>query len=542
CGGPGWATTQVYPATQTTPDDVRGKATMSGSLGLIEVFISYSHKDQRLRDQLETHLSNMKRKNIITAWHDRKNIITAWHDRMILPETEWKGQIDRHLESAQVILLLVSADFLASDYCYDVEMERALERHESGEALVIPVILRPCDWGQLPFGKLQALPTNGRPVTAWRNRDAAFADVVLNIERALEQRVNLSGPRESTKYSVMLSARIDDVDPEKLDRIMVHLREIAGDAEITLRKVEEGSVVLFLEGTQKTAEILEYLINTGMLKDVYGWRIKGVGLSPDPPEANRAEGVDDRGDFGEIRSIEKNGDTIRRILEQLRTRLGVIPFVGAGLSIPSGFPGWTDFLITQAQAMGMQGEIAQMLKSGLYEEAAEELERALSPFGFKSAIEDAYGDHVLVGKEISGAVRLIPRLARGPVITTNFDHILERVFDIERSPFELIVCGARPDLISKALQQHRRQLIKLHGDWEESMDRILTKKEYQVHYGGEDGQTVDLNRPLPRMIKTFLTGRALLFLGCSLNRDRTVQVLERTVSESPEIGHYAIVE
>ena len=124
----------------------------------IEVFYSYAHEDEELVKELRKHLSILKRQGVIRDWYDRE--ITAG--------TDWKGQIDQHLNSAGVILLLVSADFLASDYCYDVEMTRALERHDQGEARVIPVILRrSMDWQGAPFGKLQSLPTDGKPVTSW---------------------------------------------------------------------------------------------------------------------------------------------------------------------------------------------------------------------------------------------------------------------------------------------------------------------------------------------------------------------------------------
>ena len=122
----------------------------------IEVFFSYSHKDERYREELIKALGILK----------RQGVVREWHDRMIAAGTEWKGQIDDHLNTAGVILLLISADFVASDYCYDVEMARALERHDKGEARVIPVILRPVDaWHEAPFGKLQALPRDGSP---WR--------------------------------------------------------------------------------------------------------------------------------------------------------------------------------------------------------------------------------------------------------------------------------------------------------------------------------------------------------------------------------------
>jgi hypothetical protein len=103
---------------------------------LIHLFYSYSHEDESLRDELAKHLSVLKRQGVISEWHDRK----------IGAGDEWKGAIDKNLEEAQVILLLVSASFLASDYCWDVETKRAIERHDRGEARVIPVILRECDW------------------------------------------------------------------------------------------------------------------------------------------------------------------------------------------------------------------------------------------------------------------------------------------------------------------------------------------------------------------------------------------------------------
>lgn len=143
----------------------------------IEVFFSYSHKDEGLRDKLVNHLSILKRKNIICDWYDRD--ITAG--------TEWEGQIDEHLESSQVILLLISADFLASDYCYDIELKRAMKRHESGEARVIPIILRDVDWKGADFGKLQALPKNAKPVTSWNNEDEAFTDVAKGIRKAVDE-------------------------------------------------------------------------------------------------------------------------------------------------------------------------------------------------------------------------------------------------------------------------------------------------------------------------------------------------------------------
>ena len=130
----------------------------------VEVFFSYAHEDEALRDELEKHLAILKWQGVITGWHDRK----------IGAGREWEGEISTHLNTARVILLLISPDFLASDYCYDVEMKRAMQRHDAREARVIPVILRPVDWKGAPFGKLQALPTDAKSVTTWTNQDEAF--------------------------------------------------------------------------------------------------------------------------------------------------------------------------------------------------------------------------------------------------------------------------------------------------------------------------------------------------------------------------------
>ena len=145
----------------------------------IEVFFSYSHRDEDLRDELAKHLSILK----------RQGVISAWHDRQITDGSEWAGEIDTHLSSADIILLLISADFIASDYCWDIELKQAMERHEAKEACVIPVILRPSDWHGAPFGKLQALPKNAQPVTSWTNRDEAFLNVAQGIRRTVEHMV-----------------------------------------------------------------------------------------------------------------------------------------------------------------------------------------------------------------------------------------------------------------------------------------------------------------------------------------------------------------
>jgi O-acetyl-ADP-ribose deacetylase (regulator of RNase III) len=142
----------------------------------VHVFISYAHADEDLRKELGKQLAILQRQGVIRTWTDRK----------ISAGTEWQGQIDSHLNTAQIILLLISPDFIASDYCYDVELKRALGRHDSGEARVIPIILRPTYWENAPFAKLQALPPEAKPVTSWPDRDSALLAVAQGIAAAVQ--------------------------------------------------------------------------------------------------------------------------------------------------------------------------------------------------------------------------------------------------------------------------------------------------------------------------------------------------------------------
>ncbi|ACF00311.1 hypothetical protein I8G32_01634 [Rhodopseudomonas palustris] len=154
-----------------------------------KVFFSYSHADEALRDQIETQLALLKRQGIIDVWHDRR----------IGAGREFAREIDQHVESDEIILLLVSADFLASDYCYEKEMLRALTRHDAGEAVVIPVILRACDWHGAPFGKLNAVPRDGKPITQFADRDAAMLEVARAVRSVAERFGSVASPKKTAQ-------------------------------------------------------------------------------------------------------------------------------------------------------------------------------------------------------------------------------------------------------------------------------------------------------------------------------------------------------
>jgi len=158
----------------------------------IDIFLSYSHKDEKFRAELEKHLASLKREGFIKPWHDRK----------ITPGNEWASEIDSHINKAKIILLLISADFIASEYCYDKEMNQAIERHKKNQTFVIPIILRPVDWNNTPFAKFQALPKNAKPVTKWANPDDAYLDIVNGIRRAIQ----------NLQVDIALSPIIESVD------------------------------------------------------------------------------------------------------------------------------------------------------------------------------------------------------------------------------------------------------------------------------------------------------------------------------------------
>jgi hypothetical protein len=145
----------------------------------VEIFCSYSHtlEDDDLRARFEKSLSGLIRKKVVQMWHDRR----------IFPGTHWAPDIDEHLNSADIIAFLVSPDSIASDYCCVKELGRALEREKRKEALVVPIIVRACDWSDTPLADLQAVPDDGRPVTSWPNQDEAWANVATSLKKTVHK-------------------------------------------------------------------------------------------------------------------------------------------------------------------------------------------------------------------------------------------------------------------------------------------------------------------------------------------------------------------
>lgn len=142
----------------------------------LEVFYSYSHEDEEYRKKLGKHLAVLRRAGLITDWHDRD----------IDAGTAWQEEIDRHLLSADIVLLLVSASFIASDYCWGDEMTKALTRHKENKARVIPIVLHPCGWLRTPLQALQGVPRDNKAISLWANEHAAFDHVVCEIAKVVD--------------------------------------------------------------------------------------------------------------------------------------------------------------------------------------------------------------------------------------------------------------------------------------------------------------------------------------------------------------------
>jgi hypothetical protein len=140
------------------------------------IFTSYAHEDEELKNEMDKYLKVLK----------RSGKIDTWNDRALIPGQEWDKNIMAELNKANIILLLISVDFNASDFIWDKELAEAMKRHEAGTAFVVPIILRNCKWTSMPYAKLQALPRNAKPISEYADKDAAFTEVATGIERLVD--------------------------------------------------------------------------------------------------------------------------------------------------------------------------------------------------------------------------------------------------------------------------------------------------------------------------------------------------------------------
>jgi len=218
---------------------------------LLKVFISYSHKDEKYKDLLIAHLAPLKRRKIIKEWHDRE----------LIPGQEWDKRINKELLDSDLILLLVSADFLASNYCYDFEIKKAIERHNLGEAMILPIILRPCDWKDLPFSKIQGLPKNAKPLSTWTNIDEGFLSVVEGIKSSVQNfkknkiKEKSKVENKSKEKQSLISEELGLMDYQELSEEYISLSNLA------LSKISDATSWVGDEISSKANEITALTLN-----------------------------------------------------------------------------------------------------------------------------------------------------------------------------------------------------------------------------------------------------------------------------------------
>jgi len=225
-----------------------------------EVFISYSYNDEELFKQLEKYLTVLTRSGKIRIWHGRK----------IPPGDEWKKLIDDHIQSADLVLLLVSVDFLVSEYCFNVEFESALKRYAIGTTRIIPIILHPCPWPETPIGRFEVLPTDGEPIASSKDTAKAFLSVTNSIRELIESDVVRNHFKRIT-ITVQTSPNdfnVEDFTVSLHDDVGVNLDRLA-------ISVQSGGNKVIIEGDdQELQRIVNALSDPAFRRQMTG----GVGL------------------------------------------------------------------------------------------------------------------------------------------------------------------------------------------------------------------------------------------------------------------------
>lgn len=240
----------------------------------------------------------------------------------------------------------------------------------------------------------------------------------------------------------------------------------------------------------------------------------------------------------------ENTKTVKQLIRQLKTPIGLVPFVGAGISIPYGYSGWTEFLLAFATEFGLKNKIQKRIDCQEYEEAADDLENEVGSFTLSNAIKETYGENPKTPLSKITAAHYIPFISNGPVITTNFDRILEKIFKEYNKEFLEVVWGAKADLVRQVIGEGQRFLLKVHGDAFDQTDRILTLSEYRQHYGDLNSNSIyslEPDRPLPYLLYRIMSSRRLFFIGCSLVNDRTLLILKYLANKPAALDHYAIL-
>jgi molecular chaperone DnaK (HSP70) len=239
-------------------------------------------------------------------------------------------------------------------------------------------------------------------------------------------------------------------------------------------------------------------------------------------------------------SIGNNRKYMAELHEQFATSMGVVPFVGAGFCVSCGLPDWSTLLRQLAQTCGNLEKIDDLIRGGGFEEAASALEQSLGAATFARHLRNRLSGSAI--RQLAGPILRTPALTHGPVVTTNLDCILEQVFAQSGYPFERVGLGPNVEAIRGALHQNHAHLIKIHGGLDDPATRVLTLDDYQRAYGSRDARRASRELALPRLLEQIFTSRTLLFLGCSLQTDRTLTYLKHVKREhgAPAL-HFALL-
>jgi len=239
--------------------------------------------------------------------------------------------------------------------------------------------------------------------------------------------------------------------------------------------------------------------------------------------------------------LEKNRPVRAALVQSLGSSMGVIPFVGAGLSAAFSFPQWADLLRELASPTQRNG-VERHLRNNAFERAAELLyDRGRAADRLQEGIASNFDRQIRDAEFAGKAVALLPFLTAGPVITTNYDRVLERAFELAGRPFTKSILGADPDEMVPAIQRNERVLFKIHGDCQTRRGLTLTLQSYELAYGGDRAAGREVRDKLQGMLPVLLTNRPFLFLGCSLETDRTLEIVKKTFQKHARIGHYAVL-
>lgn len=252
----------------------------------LKIFYCYAHEDQEYREQLDRHMAHLKR---------RYNLKT-WFDREILPGENWEAKIEEHLKTANLIFLLISPDFMDSDYCYNKEMMRALHRHNQGEAMVIPIIVRWVYWNDAPFSSIQVLPLDARPICDWPNLDKAFYDVVMMVERVIQVLLAaMQKRRQENQLGVLIQQKQYFAAKDFLQRYeseisvataqssTVEIEQKIRDAQLKQAKLEQALKTHTIDLDEHITRFLEI---EDICQDLPG--IEKLRVSPSPPSSLQA--------------------------------------------------------------------------------------------------------------------------------------------------------------------------------------------------------------------------------------------------------------